>query len=288
MAETVSHMSYSLKTNDYSHWHKYFLDLIPGLKPGDHVAVIAIDSEEGKTETIYIEIDAVQPVKKNRNDDVKWNYKGIVIDYLRTYSVPVIENGCILNFNNTQIRHVFMWRNTRSNAPTSWRVLSREETDQDLTNWNFCAISKSRLDHLVIGDIVRVMLGDPVNLGSKIYFEIFKIDYYTEGGVNRPKKFHGKALNIYMTEPFSEVRVGEVVEFQRKHIIEVPEWKVSEPFIPQPRREIIMKDIRDSYRIERKQNEEEYLRKEALDLQAAIDDIDNIDLTSGGRNKARW
>jgi hypothetical protein len=249
-------MSYSLKSCRVKSWME---KLLSDLTPGDHVLLCACETENSKTEEIFVEIDSFIAQSSKRKDGVGWNYKGIVLDYRRTYDVPKgIINGRTVEFNETHIQSILEWRNTRTKSWKDCRVLSREESGADLTNWYFEEIPKQRLDHLVIGDIVRVLVGDIDISWSKLYLEIFKIDYYTEGGVHRPKKFHGKVMDIYMTDASTSyhMRVGEILEFQRKHIIEVPEWKISEPFLPQPRRELIMKDRKHG---ERNRNEPEFL-----------------------------
>lgn len=97
-----------------------------------------------------------------------------------------------------------------------------------LTNWYYEELDRGEIDQLVVGDCVRLLLQDPVNNNcwEKIYFEIVQIDYYSKGGVNKPRKFHGKALDTYrLIYPLPYVQTGEVITFQKCHVLEIPKWR---------------------------------------------------------------
>ncbi len=84
---------------------------------------------------------------------------------------------------------------------SEFRVFHPEDLGLRLTNWHYEPLDKSVLDRLRVGDMVRLVLGEEGSGWEKIYFEITKVDYYAKGGVTRPRKFHGKAMDTYRMVP---------------------------------------------------------------------------------------
>ena len=119
----------------------------------------------------------------------------------------------------------------------------------EVCDWWGCLLPQSRLDILRPGNVVRVAVQLDEFFWEKPYLEITKIDYYTQGGVNRPRKFHGFVRDYYMIEASPFVRIGEQFEFQRRDVIEIPEQFRSKYSPFQPNGEIIEREINHRERI---------------------------------------
>lgn len=104
---------------------------------------------------------------------------------------------------------------------------------REVYDWYGTKLSDDELNKLRVGDCVRLILMDkePDDGWEKIYFEITKISYYSKGGVNTPRTFHGKAMDTYRYYPHGDeryVKTGDVITFQRDNIIEIPRWTAEE------------------------------------------------------------
>lgn len=246
-----------------------------GLAPGDHVQ-LSISCDD-VTEAVYVEISHITLLTSPATAKEHFSFTGKVPETYRTHAVPSVITGSSVSFSGEQIQRIYEWRNAKSKK-CSWRVLSRDMLGCELHNWGGQKMDKGVLDSLQVGEIVRLALGSENSEYfnySKIYFEITNIDCYKQGGIHRPRKFRGKALDIYMCcGPWDEVRVGEEVEFQRKDVIEIPDWKNDEGNpLKQPSKDLIERDAKHAYRIEQRREDEEYLKSKTFEhnLSKALD-----------------
>lgn len=98
------------------------------------------------------------------------------------------------------------------------------ETVEDIYTWGGEKLDRNIADKLVIGDIVRLMLIFDKDSWSKMYVIITKIDYYKYGGINKPRKFHGKIIDTYLVFPEDKEFIGTKLTFRKENIVEIPEW----------------------------------------------------------------
>jgi len=116
---------------------------------------------------------------------------------------------------------------------------------EELTDWSGNVIPRDLCDNLVTGDIVRLCLNFSNGCWTKYYFEITKIDYYKYGGINKPRKFYGKVLDIYCKDSdyWSVIGKDHETTFRKEDIFELPGWKSDSNPLTQPNLDIINKEI---------------------------------------------
>ena len=135
-----------------------------------------------------------------------------------------------------KIKRFDLWEREKRDLPFNW---SGEDLDPIV------------LDRLGEGDIVRLFLQDPKELGTtcweKIYFEIIEVQYYQKKSKQhkapRPRKFKGRAMDTYCpSEHF--VKTGEVISFGRRNVLEVPGWVGEHKLMPQQCRDLISQHLK--------------------------------------------
>jgi hypothetical protein len=106
---------------------------------------------------------------------------------------------------------------------------------RQVTDWFGKDLGDEELNKLQEGDCVRLRLMDkePGTGWEMIYFEITDISYYSRGGTQVPRTFHGKAMDTYRLNDKCYVRTGEIISFQKDNICEIPGWKAGENPLPQ-------------------------------------------------------
>ena len=203
------------------------------------------ESEETAIEEMAVEIVSITKAKE------PWAimFEGKIVDDFRWFKLPGLKSGQKVNFRADKIYSLLFWKNSRTGRRL-WRTVPREHTNAQLCDWWGGDLPKSRLDLLRPGNVVRVAVQLDEECGwQKLYLEITKIDYYTQGGVHRPRKFHGFVRDYYMIEASLFVRIGEQFEFQRRDIIEIPEEFRSKYSPFQPNGEIIERELQRRERI---------------------------------------
>ena len=178
-------------------------------------------NEAGELMREEMAVEIVSLEKGSRRNAEKM-FKGKIVGDGRDYRMPFLKDGQVVSFKPDEIYAMLLWPNSKTKARV-WRAVAREDIGVELHDWYGSPLPKSRLDSLRPGNVVRVIIGTDDGSWAKVYFEIKTIDYYTQGGVHRPRKFHGFVRDYYMTSVNPYVRIGEEVEFQRRHVFEIPE-----------------------------------------------------------------
>lgn len=241
------------------------LDSVRDMTVGDYVCLVfesAEDTDGSVKEPVYVEI--LYKNNKKAFSDIggfeSCQFSGKVLSYERSYRVKSVVDDSVVRFTGSHVYAIVSWINSRTKKPC-WRLITREEADVKLHDWYGSFINKERLDTLREGDIVRLCLGGvSPDFWEKVYFEITKVDFYSQGGIHRPRKFHGKAMRTYMTSTWVYVRAGEEVEFQRRHVFEIPDWKNKEPppyMSQQANRDIIERELTARDRISDRERDRE-------------------------------
>jgi hypothetical protein len=126
-------------------------------------------------------------------------FKGKIVGDRRDYRMPFLKDGQVVSFKPEEIYAMLLWPNSKTKVRV-WRAVAREDFGVELHDWGGYPLPKSRLDSLRPGNVVRVIIGTDDGSWAKVYFEIKTIDYYTQGGVHRPRKFHGFVRDYDMRE----------------------------------------------------------------------------------------
>lgn len=116
--------------------------------------------------------------------------------------------------------------------------LQKEHTIYD---WYAQSIPKDSVNLLRVGDCVRVNIKrNPHKMRKRysgwicnekgMYFEITKIDRYKYGGIHKPRKFHGKAIDVYnQFDGVDYMKEGQEITFRPENIYEIPSWNEKNP-----------------------------------------------------------
>eukprot|EP00123_Amoebidium_parasiticum_P020788 comp56310_c0_seq1/m.47792 comp56310_c0_seq1/g.47792 ORF comp56310_c0_seq1/g.47792 comp56310_c0_seq1/m.47792 type:complete len:175 (-) comp56310_c0_seq1:527-1051(-) len=168
---------------------------------------------------------------------------------------------------------------SKENTP-KYVLWDRKADREAPIDWYGEELDENQLEKLTTGDFVRLIFMDPIpperilkaeidqGLSTrgweKIYVQITKVDYYSKGGVNKPRKFWGKAMDTYRTiEPLRYVQTGEIVMFQRRNILEIPGWRADMLNLAgeQKGKEVVERERERMLREERRMQEEEWARR---------------------------
>lgn len=99
------------------------------------------------------------------------------------------------------------------------------------TDWHYNNIPKERLRNLCVGDIVRLRVAFRRGGWEKLYFQITSIETYSKSSSKNKgvRKFRGIGVPVYIEFAWDDSEcgfpLGVEISFQRRNIIEVPEWK---------------------------------------------------------------
>jgi hypothetical protein len=116
---------------------------------------------------------------------------------------------------------------------------------EELYDWGGNVLPRNLCDKLQVGDIVRLCLEYPNGCWQKFYFEIIKIDFYKYGNTSKPRKFHGKVLDIYCISPdhdWNVISPDHITTFRKEDILELPGWNNGFNPLTQPNLKIINRE----------------------------------------------
>ena len=99
-------------------------------------------------------------------------------------------------------------------------------------DWSGEEVESEKINLLKVGDCVRVSVRRNMNKPTKLkflfrskdmYFQITRIDRYKYGGIHKPRKFYGVAMDIYnQFDGVDYISEGQEINFRAENICELP------------------------------------------------------------------